>query len=457
MNPLARHYPIPISHGRFLPTLAVAAALLLGVVVPPGHAQENDRGDVRLGITYSPGYQPGLVITSVGFATASGLGETARSAETILRTDLLYADRFDVIPIPDSVRTTSGVNYSLWNELGAVWLVSSELSGTASSPVLRVSLHDVVFGELKEVESFPLPALGARDFRMAVHRVSDRVVEWATGDPGIAATRIVFRRKTGEGTSDIFAIDYDGENLTRLTSENTIVYSPALSPEGTHLLYVSYDQGWPVAYEKDLRSGSRRTISSVQGLNVTPIYSPDGTRILLARTAGDHAELFEFRRDPLGAPRRLTYTNSGETLNAAYSPDGNRIAITSSPLGLPQIYVMSASGGSQRLISRYVYGERGYATSPDWAPENGRIAYQAWIENSFQIVTVSPDGSDRRVLTSAGSNEDPSWAPDGRHLVFASAGSRGRSLLILDTVSGRVRTLTSGQVDQLPDWSAPLR
>ena len=174
-------------------------------------------------------------------------------------------------------------------------------------------------------------------------------------------------------------------------------------------------------------------------------------------TAGDHAELFEFRRDPLGAPRRITYTSSGETLNAAYSPDGNRIAITSSPLGLPQIYVMSTSGGAQQLISRYVYGERGYATSPDWAPENGRIAYQAWIENSFQVVAVSPDGSDRRVLTSAGSNEDPSWAPDGRHLVFASAGARGRSLLILDTVSGRVRTLTSGQVDQLPDWSPPLR
>jgi TolB protein len=59
-------------------------------------------------------------------------------------------------------------------------------------------------------------------------------------------------------------------------------------------------------------------------------------------------------------------------------------------------------------------------------------------------------------MTSAGSNEDPSWAPDGRHLVFSSAGQRGHSLLILDTVSGTVRTLTSGQVDQLPDWSQSL-
>lgn len=430
--------------------LPVLAALL--ILASPLAAQ--DRGDVRLGITYTPGFQPGLVITAVGHEV--GMGEVARSTEAILRADMLYADRFDIIPIPDSVRSTEGVNYALWNELGAVWLLSSEISGTSTAPVLRVSLHDVVFGELKEVQSFPLPSVDDRGFRMAVHRVSDQVVEWATGDPGIAATRIVFRRKTGEGASDIYAIDYDGENLARLTSENTIVYSPAISPGASHLLYVSYDQGWPVIYEKNLSTGARRTISSVQGLNVTPVYSPDGGRILLARTAGDHAELFELQRNPLGAPRRITYTSSGETLNAAYSPDGARLAITSSPLGLPQIYVMPVSGGAPQLISRYVYGERGYATSPDWAPENNRIAYQAWVDNSFQVVTVNPNGADRRVMTSAGSNEDPSWAPDGRHLVFSSAGQRGNSLLILDTVSGTVRTLTSGQVDQLPDWSQPL-
>ncbi|MDH3297873.1 MAG: Tol-Pal system protein TolB, partial [Gemmatimonadota bacterium] len=141
---------------------------------------------------------------------------------------------------------------------------------------------------------------------------------------------------------------------------------------------------------------------------------------------------------------------------AAFSPGGDRLAVTSSPLGNPQVYVMPAGGGAPQLISRYVFGERGYATSPDWSPRGDRIAYQAWVENTFQIVTVNPNGADRRVMTSSGNNEDPSWAPDGRHLVFSSAGRRGNSLLILDTVSGRVRTLTSGRVDQLADWSSSL-
>lgn len=414
----------------------------------------QDRGDVRLGITYTPGYQPGLVMTAI--AADSTAADVATAVEEILRRDLAYADRFEIIPAPDSLGAEGPVNYPLWNQLGAVWLVASDMEATPTGATLTVSLHDVVFGELKQTQAFSLPGADADDFRMSVHRVSDRIVEWATGDPGIAATRIVFRRKTGDGASDIFAIDYDGENLTRLTSENSIVYSPALSPDGRDLLFVSYREGSPAIYERNLGSGRTSLISGVQGLNVTPIYSPDGRKIVLARTAGDHTELFEFGRNPLCCMKRLTYTNAGETLNAAFSPAGDRLAITSSPLGNPQVYVMAATGGAPQLISRYVFGERGYATSPDWSPQGNRIAYQAWIENSFQVVTVNPDGGDRRVMTSAGSNEDPSWAPDGRHLVFASAGGRGNSLLILDTVSGQVRTLTSGRVDQLPDWSGSL-
>ncbi|TFG66735.1 MAG: hypothetical protein E4H28_01030 [Gemmatimonadales bacterium] len=297
-------------------TVASAALLIVAAALPA-----QDRGDVRLGITYTPGYQPGLVMTVVEADLT--VADVAGAAETILRTDLAYADRFEIIPVPDSLATAGVVNYALWNQLGAVWLVSSEMSGTQTAPVLRVSLHDVVFGELKEVQAFFLPALASGDFRMAVHRVSDRVVEWATGDPGIAATRIVFRRKTGDGSSDIFAIDYDGEKLTRLTSENTIVYSPAMSPDGGDLLYVSYGEGTPHVYERNLKSGRTSLISGVEGLNVTPIYSPDGKKIVLARTTGDHTELFEFGRSPLCCMKRLTNTNTGETLNAAFSPGGD--------------------------------------------------------------------------------------------------------------------------------------
>jgi TolB protein len=430
----------------------VAVALLLTL---SASVIAQEPGDVRIGITYTPGYLPGLVLTPV--ESTEGLGEVARVAEAILSQDLEFSDRFEMIEVPGDFQSGSAVNYGLWNQLGAVWLASSQVSGSTSAPVLRVSLHDVVFGELKEVKAFSLPAAGSSGFRMAVHRVSDEVVRWATGETGMAATRIVFRRKTDDGVSDIWIIDSDGENLRRLTDDNSIVYSPDLSPDGSHLLYVSYVNGGPVAYEKNLGSGAIQTVSAEEGLNVTPVYSPDGRHILYGRSEGDHTELFELQRQPLCCGRRVTYTSVGETLNGGYSPDGRQLVMTSSPLGLPHIYVIPREGrGEPRILSRYVYGERGYATSPDWSPRGDRIAYQAWIESSFQIVTTAPDGSDRRILTSRGSNEDPSWAPDGRHLVFSSTGRNGSGMLILDTVTGRVRNLTSGRVDQLSSWSTSL-
>ncbi|MBW2504716.1 MAG: hypothetical protein JRE16_09120, partial [Deltaproteobacteria bacterium] len=267
-----------------------------------------------------------LVLTPV--ETAGELGDAAGRAEEILRRDLDFSDRFEMIPVPEDLGSGTAVNYGLWNQLGAVWLVTGQVSGSAAAPVLRVSLHDVVFGELKEVRAFSLPAPGSSGFRMAVHRVSDEIVRWATGQPGIAATRIAFRRRAADGASDIWMVDSDGENLRRLTRDSSIVYSPALHPSGDHLLYVSYVSGVPVVYERNLETGAVRTISAEQGLNITPVYSPDGGRILYGRTIGDHTELFELQRQPLCCGRRVTYTNVGETLNADYSPDGRRIAIT---------------------------------------------------------------------------------------------------------------------------------
>jgi len=435
---------------------ACAAAALLA----PAAAVAQDPGDVRVGITYTPGYLPGLVMTKV--TAGAGLGSAADSVDAIVRRDLDYADRFQIIPLPDDLPTGGPINYGLWNQLGAVWLVVSELTGTTEFPVLRVSLHDVVFSELKEVKAFSLPRSGDSGFRMAVHRVSDEVVTWATGDPGIAATRIVFRRKVTPASSDIFMVDGDGFGLRRLTQEaatddSAIVMSPDLSPDGRRLLYVSYRTGKPVVYERDLTTGSERVISSSGQINVTPVYSPDGRRVLFGRTEGDHTELFEMQLDPLCCTRRVTYTGNGETMGGAYSPDGRRLAITSTPLGNPQIYVMDLNrGGDPAIVSRYVFGERGYATSPDWSPSGDRIAYHTWVDQWFQIVTVNPDGSDRRIMTSRGTNEDPSWAPDGRHLVFAGTLGGYHALWVLDTVSGRLRSVTVNQVDQLPHWSRPL-
>ncbi|MFQ5679313.1 MAG: hypothetical protein ACE5HP_07625 [Gemmatimonadota bacterium] len=426
-------------------------ALLTGLLLAllPATLRAQDPAEVRVGITYQPGYLPALAIPPV--KAGPGEDEVAALAHEVLRTDLEFSDRFEILELPDSVPLGSPVNYGLWNQLGAVWLVTADVSGTLDAPLLRVAMHDVVYGKLDNVQAFALPPFGDEEFRMALHRVSDAIVTWATGDPGIAATRIAFRRRFSDGTSEIFLVDSDGHNLRRLTTERARVYSPSLSPDGTRLLYqVMNPDGSTAVYERDFRTGRRTVVSARPGLNITPTYAPSGRRIALARTVGDHTELFEV------GGGRITRTIGGDALNPSYSPDGRRVAFEGTALGQQQVYVQEVDGGRPLLISRFVQGERGSAASPDWSPRGDRIAYMAWVENAFQIVAVNPDGTDRRILTSRGGNEDPSWAPDGRHIVFASSQRTGRALVVLDTVTGRTRILLSGNVDSLPDWSSPI-
>lgn len=436
---------------------AVLPILLLTAAAGLERATAQEPGDVRVGITYRPGWLPALALPA---ADASGeeLGSVAARVDSILRRDLEFSDRFEMLPVPDSLNRSSGVRYELWNELQATWLVTAEVSGTAEQPVLRVGLHDVVYRRLNEIQAFSLPAPDEEGFRMAVHRVSDRLVRWATGEPGMAASRIAFRRKGPDGASDIWMVDSDGRNLRRVTHDSTIVYSPAFSPDGRRLAFVSYREGAPAVYERDLRTGETRVISDVGGVNLTPAYRPDGERMLVGRSvgAGEGTEVFEVQLDPLCCARRLTYTNPGDALNASYSPDGERFAFEATPLGEQQVYVQRVEGGGTGLISRYVYGERGSAASPDWSPLGDRIAFQAWVDGGFQVVAVNPDGSDRRVLTAEGTSEEPSWAPDGRHLVFRSTRKGYHALWVLDTVTGSFRRLVANHVDQTPAWSPPV-
>lgn len=432
---------------------ALAVAVLAGALGAPGAAAQEEDG-IRVGITYRPGYLPALALPTV--SGGDGLSSAAARIDSILRRDLDYSDRFEMLPVPDSLERRGSVRYELWNQLGAVWLVRAEVTGTAEEPVLRVGLHDVVYGSLEEVEAFSLPPADDGGFRMAVHRVSDAVVEWATGEPGMAATRIAFRRKGPDGVSDIWMVDSDGRGLRQVTGDSSIVYSPAFSPDGSRILYVSYVEGHPVVYERNLETGGTQVVSDVDGVNLTPTFRPDGERVMLARTAQEGAEVFELRTDPYCCPERVTFTEPGDALNPSYAPDGERFAYEATPLGEQQVYVQRVGGGGVGLISRYLYGERGSAAAPDWSPSGDRIAYQAWIDGTWQVVTVNPDGTDRRVLTSEGTNQEPAWAPDGRHLVFRSTREGYLALWVLDTVTGSLRRLVANHDDQTPAWSRSI-
>ncbi len=442
---------------------ALALAALPLLTAP---AAGQDFPGVSLSLTYETRGQPTLAIQP--FAGRMGAGALAPRVEAIVARDLRYSNRFQVLDSIPSAFAREGVDYALWDQIGATWLLTGQLEGAGQNTVLVLELHDVVYREVRSQGRFTVPDPGHPDFRMAVHRASDEVVRWVFNEPGIAATRIVFSRRMEDGTQDLWVVDSDGENLQRLTRHRpaelgaAISLSPAWSPDGSRIAYTSYfSEGVPRIYELNLRTGDNRMIPAPrEGDYITPTYAPDGRTLVFSISGGNRSGLFSYDVERNCCFTAITEGRSDD-INPSFSPDGRRLAFTSNRLavGAPQIYVMPAGGGRAELISPYYYGREGYYTSPDWSPLGDRVAFHGRVarRGAHQILVSELGRTNRLVqLTFEGVNEDPSWAPDGRHLVYVGQRSWGHGLFIVDAVTGNTRTLVSGIRVNLPAWSPTL-
>lgn len=452
-----RHGP-SVRMGRWGGALLV---ILLAAVAGETAAQvDTIPGTVRhLGLVYES-YQPTLAVSR--FSGRFGGMTVAPQVEAVIARDLRYSDRFEMMDSIPLAPEGASVDYGLWDQFGADFLLTGQVEGLGNRFVLVLELHDVVFSELRERARFSLPRPDAEDFRMAVHEISDDVVEWMTGEPGMAASRILFSMESASGGQELYVVDSDGENWERITNYNSLTMSPSWSPDGSRIVFLSFASGDPAIHEMELATRQTRILElNRTGQPMTPVYHPSGDEIFFSLADGAESGLFSYRIREDCCLWRLTGGRWND-LSPTFSPDGQRLAFNSNRLGLaiPQIYVMPAeNGGTPELVSPYMYGRGGYYTSPDWAPSGDRVAFHGrYRRGSYHILIADAAAQGQRLLqlTYEGNNEDPSWAPDGRHLVFVGERDWGFGLFVVDTVTGRIRPVLTGVRPRVPDWSPSL-
>lgn len=416
---------------------------------------------VSLGLVYETAYTPALALKP--FTGRFGGGGVAPQVEAIIGRDLRNSDRFEVLDSLPGALLGEGIDYTLWDRLGAVWLVTGQVEGAGENFVLVLELHDVVYGEVKERGRFRLPDPADEDFRMAVHRASDQIVQWATGEPGMAASRIAFSLTTNEGNKELYLIDSDGENLHRITNYGSITLSPAWHPSGEKIAFTSYKDGEQRIYQLDLTTGEEKALPAVrEGGYITPEYTPDGQTLAFSVTGGTRSGLFTYNLERDCCLAHLSGGPRWDDLSPSYSPDGRRLVFNSNRFGttVPQIMLMPAQGGEAELVSPYEYGRGGYYSAPEWSPTNDLIAFHGAIRRgTYHILVADLKDGGRRILqlTWEGNNEDPSWAPDGRHLVFVGERRWGYGLFVVDVATGKLRTILGGRRVTVPSWSPALR
>jgi TolB protein len=420
----------------------------LSIVAPrAARAQDTTYRGIFLGGTYDP------LRDKVGIAVLPVSGAFGDSVRAIVQRDLDFSDRFTVIPIdsadPAALRpggSGSGLNYPIFARLA----VTAVVQITAVPTGLHVALHNVAQAQVANVTEVALPqaALG-RDWRMAVHRVSDEIERWVTGQSGIAATRIAYLR----GQS-IRVIDSDGaDEITLPTDQNG--FSPAWSPDGSMIVYSTFGNVLSRIVLIDLATGRSRTLATAprNSLYITPEFTADGKSIVFAKSSDNGSDIYEVSVAGGDAPRRLSDGRGTDNTNPTTSPDGHRIVFVSGRLGHPELYIMDSDGTNVGQLTEYDFSDNNYRSDPDWSPDGRVIAYQERIRGRFQIRTIPAAGGTPKLLTSEGENQQPSWAPDSRHLVFTSTRTGVPQLWVLDTESGRLRQLTKSPGPKLGAWS----
>jgi TolB protein len=404
------------------------------------------RAQLRVEITGVGSQQ--LPIAIAPFAAEGGVPQDIAA---IVRDDLTRSGLFRMVDTgPQPVADTASPNLIDWKARGADALVIGSVRRLADGR------FDVRFRLLDTVKQAQLDGLSylsaASDLRLTAHRIADRIYEKLTGERGVFATRIAYVVQTSRNAWELHIADADGANPQAALRSREPIISPAWSPDGGRLAYVSFETGKPVVYVHTVTSGERKAVANFRGSNSAPAWSPDGRTLAVTLTREGNSQVFLMNADGTNV-RRLTQTTGIDT-EPMFSPDGQWIYFTSDRGGGPQIYKMPANGGNAQRIT--FNGD--YNISPRLSPDGKLLAYVGRRNGRFQVMILDLASGQETPITDTVRDESPSFAPNGRLVLYATEVG-GRGILASASIDGRVRTRLTGPSGDIrePTWGPYIK
>ena len=416
--------------------LAAAAAAFLPVLSASAVAQ------FRVEISGVGGSQMPIAIPD--FRDESRAGQPIGA---IIRADLERSGQFRIVDAPSTTGLFEGSlpAFPDWRSRNADALTGGSAARLADGRVdLRYKLWDVVKGQDLGGEAQAVPA---DDVRLGAHRIADTIYQKLTGERGVFATRMAYVTKAG-GRYTLRIADADGEGgQVALASPDPII-SPAWSPSGRELAYVSFETRKAVVWIQDLSTGMRRIVANFRGTNSAPAFSPDGQQLAMSLSRDGGSQLFVMNRDGSGV-KRLTQSAAIDT-EPVFTPDGKQLYFVSDRGGSPQVYRMSVSGGTPERVTF----AGSYNISPAISPDGRTMAFiTRQGGGSFRLCVMDIASGGVTQISDTTDDESPSFSPNGRLLVYATRAG-GRDVLVTSTLDGKIKAkLISTLADvREPTW-----
>ena len=371
----------------------------------------------------------------------------------VITDDLRRSGRFAPLAERDMLqKPTDGadVDFQDWGFVGVEAVVVGSLVQTGPNAyTLEFHLFDV-FGR-RELVGYRMPA-SRGTMRGAAHRAADMIYEKLTGIKGVFGTKVAYVSAEEQANGLLYSLtvaDQDGENEHRIMESTDPIMSPAWSPDSRQLAYVSFEGNKSSIFIQTLRSGNRYQISNRPGVNGAPSFSPDG-RKLVVTLGGVNGNLDIYVLDITSRQTRQLTTHRAIDTEGTWSPDGRFIYFMSDRSGGPQVYRISANGGTAERITF----EGSYNARPRLSPDGTRLAMVHNDRGNFRIAVMNLERKDLLVLSTGRQDESPSFAPNSDILIYATRQGRDG---VLETVSadGLIRQkMASGRGDvREPVWS----
>ncbi len=378
----------------------------------------------------------------------------------VIRNDLNRSGQFRSLPVANMppARPTRGseIDFDAWRLRKQDFIVVGRIVDTADGGYqVEYDLYDVA--KRSRLLGLPIPGR-EKSMREVGHQIADEIYEKILGVRGAFWTRVAYVTATGLGPGTRYMLkvaDSDGMNEQVIVRSPEPLLSPAWSPDGRKLAYVSFERGNSTIYVQDLNTGGREVLASFKGINGAPSFSPDGRRLAMTLSKSGNPEIYVM---DLGSKALTQVTRHyGIDTEATWLPDGRTLLFTSDRAGKPQVYSVAATGGEPTRIS--FQGESNARATVSFDGKKIGMAQGSGNIYRIAILDKSFGGGSRWLTLSPGNlDESPSFAPNASMLLYATKEGR-RGVLYAVSADGRVRlrivSTENGDVRE-PAWG-PFR